>query len=709
MNTKINAKWVLQLWRERWGKGEASLPDKPYLRGSVYEWVQKVPSSSAWAFPGIATLILLISFLFFIFASNMDFSLNGQISFAGLMVVVALALRVFAGSLISLVLIYLSLLCSAQYFVWRIRSTVVFSGDTDFVLAFSFLTTELCVVFYFFLGWVNRLFPLKLAEEMLLAEPTAVPKIDVFVLSAGLTIEQATAALKVCSTLDWPQRKFQVYVMDAKPRPELAEAAELADAIYLSREGSGTDPIAAMKQGIAVGKGDFIFVVDKGLALAAKHSATESIDQKILQRVMAWFLSDSGLALLYTPNHCLAPQLSSDSLLQAHRDLASCSMAVIRRSACHTEMRELWNRSALLVPGETHHRIDRADSDGFLFWKRKSAALHAMLRFYKPLATLAFLMSPALFVLADVRLINASPDWFGAQGSACVVLIGINQSRSFNANRWGGLQELRELLLAIYMPFATSVSFLKTLVSHPAEFFRNLSALRGIGSFLSLIEGVALLSFLGLNVLTVFIGTYRLLSADAQSIYWIAGFASWALINVVLLLSRHAVLQEAQQIKRFAIKQMTLPAMIKLPHGRTMVCETVNFPCADLVLLTPARCDVTTGMMTNLSIFHNNRSYPLTVQVRKIEGLETHVCVSDVEGPEFRNVRDAVLSRGSDWPHWLPPKDADRPFPAWLTKIIASLPVKMLDLSMNINLFLQRHFYKYLSWSVFAQLWAKKK
>jgi cellulose synthase (UDP-forming) len=695
----LNAKWVLQLWRERWGKGQESLPDKQYMRGSIYNWVQKVPSSAAWGLPGIGVAILLTSLVFFGFASKMDFSMNGQISFAGLMVLVALALRVFAGSLISLILICLSALCSAQYLVWRLSETLVFNGDSAFGLAFTFFTLELCIIFYFFLGWVNQLFPLVLPFEELLAEPNAVPTVDVFILSSGLTIEQAAASLQASAGLQWPSKKFQIYVIDTAPRAELSELSDRFDAIYLSLMGAKSDPITAMKRGIAASKGDFILVLDQALASSGQ---TSQLDKKLLQSAMAWFLSDSGLALLYAPNHCLAPQLSKDPLLDPYRELRGSALAIIRRSACNTEMRVLWNRSALFVQGETPARIDRADSDMFLFWKRQSAALHRMLRFYKPIALGALLLAPLAFLFGNLRVIAASAEWFAAYAIPCVALIGINQARSFNASRWGGLQELRELCLWVYLPLATAVSFLKTLVVHPHEFVKNLSVEDHSWSW---VNGCVLFTILICSGFAVIVGLLQLLTADQRSIPWVAGYTVWALFNATLLLCQQAIFQEAQQIKRFTKAHRRLPAMIRLPHGRTMVCETLNFPSKELTLRTPAVLESEMGRETALLIFHNNRSYPLTVQVQKIEGLETHVVVSSIEGPEFTTVHDAIFSRGSDWPQWLAPKNADQPLPAWLTKIAASIPVKMLDLSMALN----QYFHKYVNWDLLAQLWAKKK
>ena len=62
-------------------------------------------------------------------------------------------------------------------------------------------------------------------------------------------------------------------------------------------------------------------------------------------------------------------------------------------------------------------------------------------------------------------------------------------------------------------------------------------------------------------------------------------------------------------------------------------------------------------------------------------------------------LREAVFTRGRDWPLWLPGRDADQPLPAWLTKLLMVVPVKALDFAT--------HFTQYLSWTTLARLWSK--
>jgi cellulose synthase (UDP-forming) len=141
--------------------------------------------------------------------------------------------------------------------------------------------------------------------------------------------------------------------------------------------------------------------------------------------------------------------------------------------------------------------------------------------------------------------------------------------------------------------------------------------------------------------------------------------------------------------------------MIRLPFGRTLACETVNFPAAELGLLTPVAFPTKQEEELNLSIFHNNQAFTLTVQAIRTEGSTTIVRPGPSQQAELSKLREAVFARGKDWPKWLPDREADHPLPLWLSNILAAIPGKFLDVSMNLS--------KYLRLNVLVQMWKNLK
>jgi cellulose synthase (UDP-forming) len=700
----MNAKLVLQLWRERWGKGREGLPNKSYVRGSVYQWAEKIPGASAWSTPGLSFGIMCASLLFFLLSISIEFSLNGQITFAGLMVIAALFLRRYDGALVTLTLICLSMLCSAQYFVWRFGTTLVAQAEAAFFVSFTLCAVELCVVFYLLLGWIRRLWPLEQAEAELFAKASELPSVDIFLLVAELDSETVIQSALACTQMTWPAKKLKLYVIDTEPRTILEKNVTRLGAVYLSQARVGhqfESKTSAIQRGMDQSAGDFILVLERQ-SLPIKN---------FLERVLAWFDNDVGLSLLYTSDHSLAPTLSPKLEQDRTSVLPGLSFAMLRRATWQSELKSMWQRSALVIFNSesvnemtvspqpaismTMIRIDRADSNTVLSWKRKVSQLHSLLQFYRPLAYFACLLAPLVFLLQGITLVNATLDWFACFALPAVILIGVVQSRNTQDGRWAELRELKELSLSAYMVLATSVSYLQTALFRPQLIVARWRSELSLAQWL---YGLLISLLLILNLAAFVIGVARVYEPEQAKLQWTLSYTLWAFVNVMLLLSRQAIFQESSQIKWFSKRQQSLSAMIRLPFGRTLSCKTLNFPAAELELQTPAPFNSAANEELKLLIFHNNQATALTVQTLRTEGLTTYVRLIGGQGAELTQLKEAVFARGKDWPMWLPDRQADHPLPLWLSRLLAAVPIKLLDVSMNLSSYLRldrlTHFWK---------------
>lgn len=703
----MNAKLVLQLWRERWGKGREGMPNKSYVRGSVYQWAERIPGASAWSNSGLSLGIMCASFLFFLLSINIEFSLNGQISFAGLMVISALFLRRYDGALITLTLICLSMLCSGQYFVWRFGTTLGAQADAAYFVSFALCAVEFCVVFYLLLGWVRRLWPLEQGEAELFAEAKELPSVDVFLLAAELDSETVIQSALACAQMTWPAKNLKVYVIDSEPRPLLESNVARLGAVYLSQAHQGPEvgeKMSAIQRGLDQSRGDFVWVLEHP-SLPNKH---------FLEKLLAWLNNDVGLSLLYTSDHSLAPKLSTTLDQDRVSVSPGLSFAMIRRSSWQGELRSMWDRSALVF-GESASvaeeltilppaaslrmiRMDRADSSSVLAWKRRVAQLCSVLQFYRPLAYLACLLLPLAFLLQGLTLVNATLEWFACFAVPALILIGVVQSRDTQIGRWTEWREFKELALSAYMVLATSISYLQTALLRPHLI---IARWRSDLSWAQWAYGLVISLLLILNLDAALIGIARVYETEPAKLRWTLSYTLWAMVNVLLLIARQAIFQESSQIKSFSKRQQSLAAMIRLPFGRTLACKTLNFPAAELGLLTPVPFNSSANQELSLLIFHNNQATALTVQALRTEGLTTYVRLIDGQGAELNRIKDAVFSRGKDWPMWLPDRAADHPLPPWLSRFLVAIPIKLLDVSMNLS--------KYLRLDSIIQFWKKKK
>jgi cellulose synthase (UDP-forming) len=700
---------LLQLWRERWGKADDGLPDKPYVKGKPFDWAVKIPQASFWAAPGLWFITALLCISFIALVVTLEFSVNAQISFSGLMVGVTLLLRRYAGSLYTLMLVYLSLLCSMQYFSWRFRHLPLDRFDWSFAWGLGFAVLELGIFFYFFIGWLARLWPVETSQVFRTTDVADLPPVDVLLLVSGNSDDRLIACMKACRTLVWPDKKLNLIVIGTSDDATLVEAAYQHNASYQRQvahaSGNMAGKIAAVHLGMSLTSSAVVLVID------ARDNDLSAVDKGLLNNTTGWFETDAGLELIYSPEHFLAPP----ELAIGHGAQSAAHCAMIRRSAWRGEFTDrssqtlsvLWQRSALLITktvakGQEVVRIDRADSSLIQALKRRLVNLRAVMRFYLPMVQLAFFLTPVIHFFGRVQLVESSADAnlesLFVLGVPHLLLIVSLHARTWNLNRLSSIRELRELLLSGYFYFATAWSFVKTASSNIGLLLKRLAFENKDFSITAevIVAGLCLLNFsaFGFGLLSLFAS-----SEITETQKWRLIYCLWALLNVAMLISYLAVQHETWQVRRFSQQKRHLHGMLRLPYGRTIVCETLNFPSMNLDISTPVPLDVRPNSELVMSIFHNNQSFALTVQVKTSAGLTTHLLVPEHHASQFEVLRQAVFTRGIDWPNWLPKKNADAPLPLWLTNVVSSIPVKLIEYSTQLVMVLK--------WEFLVQLWRK--
>jgi cellulose synthase (UDP-forming) len=207
-----------------------------------------------------------------------------------------------------------------------------------------------------------------------------------------------------------------------------------------------------------------------------------------------------------------------------------------------------------------------------------------------------------------------------------------------------------------------------------------------------------------LNLAGFFGGMANLLLSKTSQREMAILYLLWTAYNLMLLAAMFAVAEEAKQVLKHTRMRLHMPAMIKLPSGRTVSCATENFPASVLGLSLPMPVAVEAGSSVSISIFHGHRElvFPAMVVLRQEQTLR--VRIADTAQNDYQTFALAVLSRGPEWPKWLPGRGADRPFPKWVTDAFVAVPIAILDFVTNISKHL--HWARLDSW---IQLWKKKK
>ncbi len=148
---------LLRLWRERWGKGSDNLPDRPYERGAVHAWMHRLPSSPIWSWPMLSSVLITLCAMFVFFATQIEFPLNGQITFGAILVAMGLFARRFAGHLFTLLLMNLGAVAAISYFHWRLSRTLMFRNRTELLLSMALCLVEMAWALYVVVRAINTL------------------------------------------------------------------------------------------------------------------------------------------------------------------------------------------------------------------------------------------------------------------------------------------------------------------------------------------------------------------------------------------------------------------------------------------------------------------------------------------------------------------------------------------------------------------------
>jgi cellulose synthase (UDP-forming) len=691
---------ILHLWRERWGKAEQSNPNKPYLLDSVYQWGIKIPTSNVFAIPGVSLATLAVFAAFAFFVANLRFTLNGQISFSGLMICAALLLRRYAGPFFTLCLIGLTLLCLTQYFNWRFGQSLQNQFVLEFVWAFSLAALELVVASYFALGWISKLSPIR---EFAIAMPENQdqwPSVNLVLLSDAMRDDSAsyeqTQEIKTrLSLLDWPEKKFLV-------------------SACLIASGDSNQRFIQIDQLINQSQHDLILFIEPSALNQTK--LWHWLDSKhFLERISAWFSRDSGLAFLYGKNGFLGEQFTqSQNSITRDFDAHSFPVSMVRTIA----WRQMGSISATkkidLLMSKSSYLIAEKQSDAFVFSKvdRANSALvqglkkaivkfRNVLLFYRSIAAIAFFTTPLALLIFGTQLVSTQFESFLSLAIPAVLLFSITNSRTNIYSRWSSWRQFKESILALYFLVLTPFKFITTVFKKPSLVIRRWWFQMSYRQLA--IESVVALFFMG-NLIGALHSISFFFVYESSASHWRVFYVAWAAFNCLLLLSRQAIEHERAHIVWFAKHRSTLDGTIRLPMGRTVVCKTTNFPSQHLGLQLPIDIQMQYGLSVGhaitLSFLHANQYFHWQAQIQSIQGHHVVVNTSPTQ-TGFTQLRQLLLARGTDWPAWLPSKNADRPFPEWLYSFVESLPAKMIDWSARAM--------GLLSWNSIGRLWKTKK
>lgn len=661
-------------------------------------WVESVVQWKLWRIPLITAIawVLAMGLLYAVISAPLD--LYQQLFFGVLSFVVAwLISKTSAFNRFGVVaMIVLSIMVSLRYMYWRLTSTVNFESLTDSLFGWGLVLAEMYALTVLLLGYFQTAWPFTRKVVFMPADPLHWPTVDIFIPTYNEPLSVVRMTILAAQLMDWPQEKISVYVLDDGNREEFKAFCDEAGVQYLARHNNTHAKAGNLNEALKQTTGEFVAIFD------CDHVPTRSF----LQVTMGGFLKDPKLAMVQTPHHFYSPDPFEKNLntyhsvpnegelfyglVQAGNDLWNASFfcgscAVLRRKPLmevggiaietvtedvHTSLklsRKGYNSAFLAIPQAaglateslSRHikqrirwargmaqvfRVDNPMLGRGMSLGQRLCYLNAMLHFFYGLPRLVFLTAPLAFLILDAQIYNASAYMVAAYALPHILLSSMTNSKIQGQFRHSFWNEVYETVLAWYIVLPV----LLALISPKAGAF-NVTDKGGVveNDFYDWRMGWPYIALACMSTAGFVVGIYRLNSGGADASTLLINMA-WSFYNIIIICASIYVAREIRQIRNIPRVKAALPAMVILPSGRKIVCETTDFSSNGLGLTMPADIKLTQGDKLTVMMSRGDIHAILPGTVAK-GGTSVGIQFDNLTLDQQRDLIRITFSRGDIW------------------------------------------------------------
>lgn len=648
--------------------------------------------------PGLYQGVFLSALAIVFLIASVPLDLEQQSLFSAVCLGVVLLLRRHAGRLTILMMIVLSVITSLRYLYWRLTSSLGFEGVLDMIFGYGLVAAELYALLVLLLGFVQTAWPLNRKPWPLPADHTLWPSVDLYIPTYNEPLDVVRLTVLAAQSIDWPKDRLNIYILDDGRREEFRTFCSEAGIGYITRADNSHAKAGNLNNALRQTKGEYIATFD------ADHVPTRSF----LQIGMGWFLKDPKLAMLQTPHFFFSPdpfeknlgtfrQVPNEGelfygLVQDGNDLWNAtffcgSCAIIKRAPleelggfavetvtedAHTALklnRLGYNTAYLALPqaaglateslsGHIGQRIRWARgmaqifrTDNPLLGKglklgQRLCYLNAMLHFFYGLPRLAFLTAPLAYLLFEAQVFQASSLLILAYALPHLVMANIVNSTIQGRFRHSFWNEVYETVLAWYIMRPVLLAMV-----NPKLGKFNVTAKGGVidRNYFDWAMARPYIVLLLLNLLGVFVGLAKLvLDTDAQVATLLINL-SWTLYNIIISAAAVAVAAEARQIRATPRVYAQLPAVIWLPNGKNITCQTNDFSQNGLGLSLPVELALNTGDQVQVSLFRGNEESVFPASVMFCRERTLGLSLQDLNLNQQRELTRLTFSRADIW------------------------------------------------------------
>ncbi|CAN5260411.1 UDP-forming cellulose synthase catalytic subunit [soil metagenome] len=601
------------------------------------------------------------------------------------------------GKLGTLVLIFLSVIVSSRYMYWRITETMFMDNLLDLVLGFGLLVAEVYAFVVLLLGYVQTAWPLERKPEPLPEDSSTWPTVDLFIPTYNEALSVVRSTVLASQSIDWPQDKLKIYVLDDGRRPEFREFCEQVGVTHVTRDNNRHAKAGNINAALKNTSAEFVAIFD------CDHIPTRSF----LQITMGLF-KDQKLAMVQTPHYFFSADPFEKNLdtfgtvpnegelfyglIQDGNDLWNAtffcgSCAVLRRTMveevggiavetvtedAHTALklhRLGYSTAYLALPqaaglateslsGHVGQRIRwargmaqifRVDNPMFgrgLQWAQRLCYVNAMLHFLYGLPRLIYLTAPLAYLLFGASVIHASASMIFAYALPHIFHANLTNSRIQGRFRYLFWNEVYEAVLAWYIFRPTAVALI-----NPKLGSFNVTAKGGLiqEEYFDTSIAKASLFLLALNFLGVVAGLWRLTWVDPDNIATVWLNLAWTFYNLVILGACVAAANESRQVRGAHRIALRVPSTLHFPDGHSMRCHTYDFSSSGLGIDLPTELPAENGAPVEVALFRGDIESRFPATVRFNRGKRIGIQFDPLSFAQERALVQCTAARADIW------------------------------------------------------------
>lgn len=667
----------------------------------------------------LAALSVIVFLLLLATMIRVPLDWQGQTVLAGCLFLFALVLnRRSKAQWATLCLVGISVFLTSRYIWWRVTETLGI-GDPhyhwyDFVPTFILLAAESYAWVTLFLGYIQTAWPLQRKPIPLTPDTRLWPDVDIYIPTYNEPLSVVRSTVIASLTIDWPEDKLHVYLLDDGTRDEFRDFATQIGASYITRTEHSHAKAGNLNHAMTQTNGEYIAIFD------CDHIPARSF----LQITMGWMERDPRIALLQTPHHFYSPDPFERNLelfrlvpnegelfyglIQDGNDLWDAtffcgSCAVLRRDAlqeiggiavetvtedAHTALklqRRGWKTAYLNIPqaaglatenlashvgqrirwARGMAQIFRVDNPllgkGLNGWQRL-CYLNAMAHFFFALPRLVFLTAPLAYLLFGLRVLDAYAITFAAYSLPHLFLANLTNSRIQGRHRYSFWNEVYETALA---PYILLPVWLAVLNPRLGKF--NVTAKGGIikqTHFDTHIARPYMILWL-VNIVGLVAAGLRLTLESAPDVSTIAMTSLWTLYNTVIISAAMAVAREARQVRNHVRVPVHLPAEMMTSAG-PIKAITQNVSDGGLRLETQDMPTLAPGTLFTVRLYWDADCYAFPTKVVAQGPNFLSLAFGDLNLHEQAQLVSLLYTRADAWLGWGEGRADDRPLKSLL-------------------------------------------